>query len=145
VAIRPELVGSVFVLSIDATPIHFQTCSGLGSTSEVIEDRQTDPSGHTIIKKIPGMLKWPNLVLQRGVDPSTKLWTWRQLVIDGKMADARKTGVVEVWTADGKVLRRWEFARGWPCAWQASSDEDASGIVIERIEIAHEGLKMLLV
>ncbi len=142
-SIRPELAGLHFILEVARVRTVFQTCSGLGSTSEIIEHRELDQTGKEVTRKIPGRLKWSNLALKRGVDVDNNLWTWRQLVVDGKVVDARKTGLVELRTADGKLLKRWEFTRGWPCAWQASSDEDTSGIVIERIEIAHEGLRML--
>jgi len=139
--IRPELTGLHFILEVARVRTVFLTCSGLGSTSEVIEHREVDQLGKEVTRKIPGRLKWSNLALKRGVDVDNNLWNWRQLVVDGKMTEARKNGLVTVVNEAGSAMKRWEFLNGWPCEWQVSSTEDASGIVIESIEIAHEGLR----
>jgi T4-like virus tail tube protein gp19 len=80
--------------------------------------------------------------LERGLDPSDKLWAWRQQVVDGKVADARKNGAVSVMGPDGSRLLRWEFINGWPCGWLVST-EDGSEIALEQVEIAHEGLRLV--
>ncbi len=137
------LTGLFFMLEVGGVQLAtFQACSGVGSTSEVIEQRTTAPDGTTVIRKVPGRLVWPNLVLERGLDQSAKLWTWRQQVVDGKVAEARKNGVVLVMRQDGSGLARWEFVNGWPCGWLVSSNEDVSGMAVERLEVAHEGLRL---
>jgi phage tail-like protein len=139
--IRPELPGLYFILEVARVQTVFQTCSGLGSTSEVIEHKTTDQYGKEIVQKIPGRLRWTNLVLERGFDKSTNLWTWRQQVVDGKWPEARKNGFVTATNQDASMMKRWEFVNGWPCEWQVSSTEDASGIVVERVEIAYDVLR----
>jgi hypothetical protein len=37
---------------------------------------------------------------------------------------------------------RWDFVNGWPCGWRVSSTEDAGGLAVERLEIAHDGLRL---
>jgi phage tail-like protein len=137
------MTGLSFVLEVDGAQMAmFATCSGVGSTSEVIENKTTAPDGTIVIRKVPGRLKWSNLVLERGLDNSTRLWTWRQQVVDGKADAARKNGAVVAMGQEGKALLRWEFVAGWPCGWSVSSHDDAGGLAIERLEIAHEGLKL---
>ena len=134
-------VVSHFILEVAGMQaVLFQTCSGLGSTSEVIEHKITDEFGKEVVRKIPGRLMWSNLVFKRGVNQDKSLWAWRQLVIANKMAEARKNGTVTAMGQEGLPIKRWEFVRGWPCEWQVASPLDASAIVVETIEIAHEGL-----
>jgi phage tail-like protein len=135
---------SHFILEVAGMQaVSFPTCSGLGSTSEVIEHKITDELKGEIIRKIPGRLIWSNLVLKRGVSQDKSLWAWRQLVIANKMAEARRNGTVTAMSQEGLAIKRWEFLNGWPCEWQVSSPEGASAIVVETIEIAHEGLRQL--
>ena len=83
--------GLIFALEVDGAQMAlFRTCSDLGSTSEVLEQKTTAADGTIVIRKLPGKLTWSNLVLERGVERSAKLWNWRQLVVDGKVAEARK-------------------------------------------------------
>jgi len=110
-------------------------CSGLGSTSEVLEQTTTAAAGTITIRKVPGKLTWSNLVLERGIERSAKLWNWRQLVVDGKVAEARKNGALVAMSQDGASLMRWDFVNGWPCAWRVFSTEDASGLAVERLEV----------
>ena len=140
------VAGLTFVLEVDGVQMAmFQTCSGVGSTSEVIENKTTAPDGATAVRKIPGRLKWSNLVLERGLDQSTDLWTWRQQVVDGKLDAARKNGAVVAMGPEGRPLMRWEFVAGWPCGWLVSATDDSSGIAVERLEIVHEGLRLRVV
>jgi phage tail-like protein len=139
-AIRPPLADLVFVLEVAGMqPVTFKTCSGLGSTSEVIEHKIVERD-REVIEMIPGRLKWPHLVLERGLDPSAKLWTWRQLILNGKLAEARRNGAVVAMTQEGRAVLRWGFVAGWPCGWSVSSAEDAGGLAVERLEIVHQGL-----
>lgn len=142
-SIRPEPTGSYFLLEVARTQAVFRTCLGLGSTSEVIEHKTTDQYGKETIQKVPGRVRWSNLVFKRGVDQDRGLWDWRQQVVANKMTEARRNGTVTAMGQDGSPIKRWEFVNGWPCEWQVSSTEDASAIVVETIEIAHEGLRQL--
>jgi phage tail-like protein len=141
--IAPPVTGLVFTLEVDGVQMAtFHTCSGLGSTTEVIEHKTVDATGKEAVRLIPGRLRWSNLVLERGVDRSAKLWNWRQQVIDGKLEAARKNGAVVAMTPEGGPILRWEFVAGWPCGWSFSSAGDANGMAVERLEIVHEGLRL---
>jgi phage tail-like protein len=141
--IRPEPTGPYFILEVARMQTVFQTCSGLGSISEVIDHKTSDQYGKEVIQKVPGRVRWPNLVLKRGLDQDKGLWEWRQHVVANRMTEARKNGIVIAMRPDNSPIKRWEFVNGWPCEWQVSSTEDASAIVVETIEITHEGLRQL--
>ena len=44
----------------------FRECSGLGSESDVIEQKAAAKNGHVVVQKIPGGIKYQDIVLKRG-------------------------------------------------------------------------------
>jgi phage tail-like protein len=119
----------------------FQEASGFESTSDVVEQRENGKGGKQYISKQPGNLKWGDITLKRGMTDSMDLWKWRQAVIDGNMAQARKDGSVVFYNAMNVEINRYSFKRGWPVKWTgASPNTKNSAVGEESITIAHEGL-----
>jgi phage tail-like protein len=131
-----------FYLEVDGlTEAVFREASGIGSTSEVVESRQTTKEGKTIISKSPGNLKWDDLSLKRGFTTDTKLYDWRMLIEQGKVKDARKNGSLTVYASDGTALAKWSFINGWPSKLSGPSlNATANEVAVEEITIVHEGL-----
>jgi phage tail-like protein len=131
-----------FYLEIDGiTEAVFREASGIGSTTEVVESRQTSKDGKTTVIKSPGNLKWDDLSLKRGFTTDTKLYDWRQLVEAGKVKDARKNGSLTVYGSDGTALAKWSFVHGWPSKLSGPSLNSTSNeVAVEEITIVHEGL-----
>ena len=118
----------------------FKECTGLSSEHEVVTHTTADERGKALVQKFPGELKWSNITLKRGVDADSELWAWRQEVIDGKIESARKDGTIEVVDWEGKPVITYSFKRGWPCKYTAPGlDASGNDILVEEIEIAHEG------
>ncbi len=121
---------------------YFTECSGLGSEHEVVEHKVVDAKGKEMIQKIPGRLKWENIVLKRGITDNMDIWDWRKKVEDGKVEEARKNGSIVMMDHNLKPMARWNFERGWPVKvtgpkLQSNSNE----IGIEELTIAHERLE----
>ena len=131
-----------FFLEIDGiTQAQFRECSGLSTESQVIEYKEANKDGVTVIKKVPGVLKWDNITLKRGITDITELWEWRKKVEEGKVDDARKNGSIVLYNQANTEVARWNFENGWPTkvsgpTLNAGSDE----IAVEEVTIAHEGL-----
>ncbi len=120
---------------------YFTECSGLGSEHEVIEHKVVDKSGKEMILKIPGRLKWENIVLKRGITDNMDIWEWRKLVEDGKVDEARANGSIVMMDQHLNPVARWNFERGWPVKVTGPSmKSDSNEIGIEELTIAHEGL-----
>ena len=83
----------------------FKECSGLSAPA---------PD-----QKFTGEMKWQNITLKRGVDANAELWTWRKLVIDGMIDDAREDGTIELVDWKGDPVITYSFKRGWPCKYSA--------------------------
>lgn len=139
-----EAVGALrWYLEIDGiTEGVFREVSGLDSETEVIEHRVTGKGGNLVVHKVPGALKWPNIVLRRGVTDDKKLHDWRQKIEQGQIEANRKNGTVTLYSPDGTAVARYSFKNGWPCKFKGPAlDASKNELAIEELEIAHEGLE----
>ncbi len=96
------------------------------------------------VRKIPGLIKYGNVVLKWGSTDSVELFNWRKLVEDGNMEEARKNMAIIVLNETGEATARWEFREAWATKYDAP-DLKASGneMAIETLEIAHEGMSRI--
>jgi phage tail-like protein len=118
----------------------FAEVCGLESETAVIEYRTADsPTNSTI--KLPGLTKFANIVLKRGITRDTALWQWRKSIVDGNLD--RRNGTIVMLDETHTPVLRWSFRRGWPCRWEGPClDAAANEVAIETLEIAHEGLEL---
>jgi phage tail-like protein len=129
-----------FIVEIDGiNAAGFTECSGLSTTTDVIEYREgNERSG---ARKLPGLTKFTNIVLKRGMTRSRDLWNWRKTVIDG--AVERKSGAIVLLADDRTPVGRFRFRDGWPTKWEGPAlNAKSSEVAIETLEIAHEGLEV---
>ena len=120
----------------------FSGASGFSNSSQVIEHKMTNDQGVEFVQKIPGVLEWGEISLERGITGNMDLWNWRQQVVDGDIQGARKDGSIIMYDHSLTEVARWSFTRGWPSAWMGP-DVSAGGqdVGMESITIVHEGLK----
>jgi len=130
-----------FVVEIDGVAAAaFAEVSGLDSETEVIEYRTGDSKVSSTLK-LPGLTKYSNIVLKRGLTRDLSLWQWRKTVVDGQTD--RRNGTIVLLDESGSPVLRWTFRNGWPCKWEGPSlNAKSSEIAIETLEIAHEGLEL---
>src|SRR5712692_7466429 len=69
----------------------FSECSGLASETDVIEYR-SGSDGPGSARKLPGLRKFADIVLKRGITKDRQLWDWYKTVLDG--AVQRKQGSI---------------------------------------------------
>ncbi len=136
------LVGYHFYVEIDGiTQAQFKECSGLDSTSEIIEYKEAGKNGVVTIRKQPGNLKWSDIILKRGITDVLELWDWRKLIEQGKVSEARKNGSIVLYNQTNQEIARWNFVEGWPSKISGPQMKaDGNEIAIEELTIAHEGL-----
>jgi phage tail-like protein len=138
------LVGFHFGVEIQGAVVgYFTEVSGIGSENEVIEHKIMEADGHKEgVKKIPGRLKWENVVCKRGITATMDMWAWRQLVIDGQVDSARKDGSISMFDHKGTLVAQWTFDRGWPVKVTGPSvKSDSNEVGVEELTIAHEGTR----
>jgi phage tail-like protein len=115
----------------------FSAVSGLENETAVIEYRS---GAENVMRKLPGLTKFRNIVLRRGVTQDRELWDWRQSIIEGN-PDRRNGSIILLDDMRTEVVR-WNFRNGWPCKWEGPAlNAKANEVAIETLEIAHEGLE----
>jgi phage tail-like protein len=138
---RDPYPGFQFVVEIDGVPTAaFKEVSGLDGSIEVIEYREgADLSAAT--RKIPGLAKYANVVLRRGLTDSRDLYDWWNAIVSGR-GDRRAASVVLL-DAERNPVRRWNLRAAWPARYAVSTlDAATSGVVVETLELAHEGFDL---
>jgi phage tail-like protein len=128
-----------FLVEIDGLAVAgFSECSGLGAETDVIEYREG--SDKQAVRKLPGLQRYPSIVLKRGISGDKSLWQWWKSVRDGQ-AD-RRNGSIVLLDAERTEVARWNFINGWPSKWEGPAfSAKANGVAIETLEIVHEGLE----
>lgn len=118
----------------------FSEASGLTTDTDVIEYRDgTEPQA--TVRKLPGLMKYTNIVLKRGFTQNRALWEWRKKVIDGKTS--RASGSIVLLDEGREEALRWNFREGWPCKWEGPAlNGKTSEVALETLEICHEGLSL---
>jgi len=130
--------GYNFLVEIDGiTRAGFRECSGLDTSQDAGEYREgTDP---LTVRKLPGLIKYSNISLKRGIADDAELWQWRKTVMDGKV-ERKNMSIVLMDDAREEKLR-WNLKNCWPTKWEGPSlNATSSDVAVESLEIAHEGL-----
>ena len=117
----------------------FAEVSGLDVELVPIEYR--NGSENITVRKLPGLVKYTNIVLKRGITGDLTLWQWIKTAVDGQVQ--RAEGTIVLLNENRQEVMRWNFRRGWPCkltgpVLKAQGNE----IAIETLEICHEGLEL---
>ena len=129
-----------FVVEIDGIKqAGFSDCSGFGASTDPIEYREG--GDNTTVRKLPGVTKYPNIVLKWGITDSRELYDWYNNVVKGNVV--RKTGSIVLYDLDGITEKvRWNFVNAWPTKWDGPDfSAKANDIAIETLELAHEGIE----
>ncbi|MBS0157871.1 MAG: phage tail protein [Nitrospira sp.] len=128
-----------FLVEIDGiTRAAFQDCTGFDSTIDVIEHREGGEN--TTLRKIPGMTKYSNIVLKRGITDDQELYQWHREAIKGNLD--RRNGSIVLLNRAGQEVSRWNFVRAWPSKWDGPDlNAEGNDVAVETLELAHEGVE----
>ena len=130
-----------FVIEIDGVVKGgFTEASGLTTDTNIIEYREGNEP-HETTRKLPGLMKYNNIMLKRGWTRDKSLWEWRKKVIEGKTQ--RTSGSIVLLDEARNEALRWNFREGWPSKWEGPGlNGKTSEVAVETLEIAHEGLEL---
>jgi phage tail-like protein len=131
-----------FSVEMDGTVIaSFQDVSGLDSENTPIEYREGSDAMNTV-RKLPGIEKYPNCTLKRGITGSTALWDWRKQVRDsGAAFPPTRTVVINLLNEQHDPVYKWTLLNAW-CTKLSGPSLSAKGneIAIESMELAYDRL-----
>jgi phage tail-like protein len=132
----------VEIAGVDGGAAHagFSEVSGLAAEISVIEYREGNEKVNTV-RKLPGLVKYPNIVLKRGATGDLTMWQWISQTIQGNVQ--RANGSITLLDDSRNPVLRWKFRRGWPCRYEGPSlAAKGNHVAIETLEICHEGLEI---
>jgi phage tail-like protein len=137
------LLGFNFAIDVGGTiKGYFTEVSGIGSESEIVEQKVVNDKGIEVVLKIPGRLKWGDITLKRGITSNMDLWDWRQQVEDGRVKEARKNGSIVMYDRELQEVARWNFTNAWPSKISGPTPRaDGNEIGIEELTLVHEYIK----
>ena len=125
------------------TLAQFKQVSGLSISVGVIEHRANKLMGQPIMKKLPGAVKFDDIVLSRGKVADQAFWSWIKLVQDGKISEARKSGSIVLFDYAHGEINRFNFEQGWPSKIEVGKLEaGADSVLLETVTITHENLRV---
>lgn len=129
-----------FTVEIDGVNVaHFAEASGLGVEIGVIEYR--NGSEDITVRKLPGLAKYSNITLKRGIIGDLSLWQWLKTARQGQAQ--RRDGFIVLLNESREPVIRFRFRRGWPCKWVGPTlVAQSNAVAIELLEICHEGLEI---
>lgn len=115
----------------------FSEVSGLEVAVDPIDYRTGSEDNR--VRKMPGLKKFTNIVLKKGITGDIEFWTW---ILDGMNGTVRRTeGSITLMDEAKNPVLTWKFKRGWPCKWTGPGlNAKNNEIAMETVEICHEGL-----
>jgi phage tail-like protein len=117
----------------------FNEASGLEVNMEPIEYR--NGSEDITPRKLPGLKKFANIQLKKGISGDIEFWDW---IVEAMGGNVRRTeGSVTLMNENKAIVMQWNFKRGWPIKWTGPSlNATNNEIAMETLEICHEGLSI---
>jgi phage tail-like protein len=129
--------GVFFLVDVGEAIGYFTECSGLAMEYDVMEYQEGGVND--FVHKLRGRMKFPNLVLKRGITHEESFTKW---FLACREKTERRDLSVTMLGHDLKPIRTWSFAGAFPVKWSGPDlKAEPQGIAVETIEIAHQGLK----
>jgi phage tail-like protein len=123
----------------------FSEVSGLTAEAEAIEYRGGAAVALTV-QKIPGLRKFGNVTLKRGIMPSVAgagLYEWYNTI--QAVTVQRRSVTISLLNEEHKPAMTWTIESAWPVKLEGPGfNATGNEIALETVEIAHEGVKVIV-
>jgi len=125
------------------TRIGFTEVTGLDIQVEAIEYREGSSKDYSKIK-MPGLHKFSNITLKRGtVEKDHEFFDWISEITLNKVT--RRDVLISLLNEKHEPVMTWKALNAFPIKVTASDMKaDGNEVAIESIEIAHEGLTLVV-
>ena len=129
--------GRFFGIDVGETIGYFTECTGLAMEYDVVEFQEGGVND--FVHKLRGRMKFPNLVLKRGITHEETFVKW---FLACREKTERRDLSVTLYGMDLTPIRTWSFTGAFPVKWTGPElKASATEAALETIEIAHQGLK----
>jgi phage tail-like protein len=93
------------------------------------------------VRKIPGLKKFTNITLKRGVTGHIAFFRWVQEALNGKVR--RTSGSIVLLDENRQEVMRWNFDRAWPTKYTAPAlSAGKNEIAMETLVLSVESLSI---
>ena len=119
----------------------FQEVSGLEISYDPIDYRASDDPTYSM-QKIPGLRKYANIVLKKGVfEGDDAFYEWIKDTLANP--ERRETLTINLLNEEGSPVKTWTVINAFPVKY-AGPDLNATdnNVAVETLELAHEGIEM---
>lgn len=127
-----------FRVEIDGITIAgFSECTGLNAQVDVIEYRE---GGDHRIRKLPGLARFGDIILKRGITKSNELQNWFRNILNGK--PDRRSGSVILLDDEKTEVVRWNFSEAWIRKIEGPNlNAKGNEVAIETVVLTCEGIE----
>ena len=129
--------GYNFSVELDGiTRAGFRECSGLENSQNAVEYREgTDKN--LSVRKLSGLVTHSDITLSRGITSDSKLWEWRQKVMNGTIE--RHDISISLLDDAGTPRITWNLYDCWPRQWTGPSfNASTDDVAVEQLILACE-------
>ena len=136
------LVGYGFLVSLaggesEAVAAGFEEVEGLGGSIDVVEYRNGNEK-EGAVRKLPGLRKYGNVTLKRGLISDLSLWEW----FDSLPPDPRDVTITLLDESLTAVMR-FHLKGAWPCRWTGPHLHAARSLLaVESVELTIRSLRL---
>jgi phage tail-like protein len=117
----------------------FRECSGIEVEVETLD--YMEGGSNDFVHKLPTRVKYPNVVLKRGITHEEALAKW---FFDSRFTPQRKDMTITLLGPGTKEVRSWTFMNAYPVKWTGPNLNAASTqIAVESLEVVHNGLRLV--
>lgn len=115
--------------------------SGFGINVDTQEYREGGFASLTN-RKVPGLVSYDPMRLEKGMYQSAQLYEWFCSYLCGQTVDPVQKATITVYDNQGAPTARWVLYNAWPSHYESGDlNADNSDILIETLEISHEGIE----
>jgi phage tail-like protein len=133
-----------FVVTIDGSSetAGFSEVRAPSVTVDVVEYR-TGADKTNQVRKLPGVVRYGDVTLKRGIVGSRLLYEWVEAVRTGA-ADVRRTVTIQLLNEDrSDVVWTWKLLRAFPRKYEGPTlRANGNDVAIEELVLCHEGLEV---
>ncbi|MDJ0738076.1 MAG: phage tail protein [Gammaproteobacteria bacterium] len=118
----------------------FSEVSGLSVEQETIAYRNGNDRLLTP-RRLPGLVRYADIVLKRGITGDLTLWQWFAQSVSGK--PQRASGQIKLLDEARNEVVVWKVSDAWPIKYTGPTlDSTSSAVAIEELVLAHGGIEI---
>ncbi len=125
----------------DGTDVRASFTEVSGLEVEVTPIEYRNGSEDITPRKIPGLKKFTNLTLKRGIIGDIAFWNW---ILDSMRGQVNRRDMsIKLLDENRQEVMRWDFVRAWPTKYSGPTlNAHNNEVAMETLEIAHEGFRI---